>query len=142
MPRARVPRDSAVHHCLEYLGSEHPGFQLEGSARFVVQFEGELSKPVLHVLRLRQLTSMYRLALWSAFPPRYTNTFVWLYTWTVASTLNVVVDSSILFGRKHMISVLAPETVRPNAVHTTTVAPIIFLSCSGDCETTPPASSA
>ena len=36
--RARVPRDVAVQHCLEYFGSEHPDFELEGSARSVVQF--------------------------------------------------------------------------------------------------------
>ena len=41
--RARAPRDAAVHRCLgEYLGSEHPDFELEGSARLVVQFEGIL----------------------------------------------------------------------------------------------------
>ena len=28
--------------CLEYLGSEHPDFELEGGARSVVQFEGIL----------------------------------------------------------------------------------------------------
>ena len=38
--RARAPRDAAVQHCLEYLGSEHPDFELEGSAQSVVQFEG------------------------------------------------------------------------------------------------------
>ena len=40
--RARAPRDAAVQHCLEYLGSEHPYFELERSARSVVQFEGVL----------------------------------------------------------------------------------------------------
>ena len=41
--RARAPRDAAVQHCLEYLGSEHPpDFELEGSARSVVQLEGVL----------------------------------------------------------------------------------------------------
>ena len=40
--RARAPRHAAVQHCLEYLGSEHPDFELEGSARSVVQFEGVL----------------------------------------------------------------------------------------------------
>ena len=39
---ARAPRDAAVHHCLEYLGSWHPDFELEGSARTVIQFEGVL----------------------------------------------------------------------------------------------------
>ena len=29
--RARAPRDAAVR-CTEYLGSEHPDFELEGSA--------------------------------------------------------------------------------------------------------------
>ena len=38
--RARAPRDAAVQHCLEYLGSEHPYFNLERSTRSVVQFEG------------------------------------------------------------------------------------------------------
>ena len=27
--RARAPRDAAVQHCLEYLGSWHPDFELE-----------------------------------------------------------------------------------------------------------------
>ena len=40
--RARVPCDAAVQHCLEHLGSQHPDFELEGSARSVVQFEGVL----------------------------------------------------------------------------------------------------
>ena len=39
---ARAPRDATVQHCLEYLGSEHPDFELEESARSVVQFEGVL----------------------------------------------------------------------------------------------------
>ena len=38
----RDPRDAPVQHCLEYLGSQHPAFELEGSARLVVQFEGVL----------------------------------------------------------------------------------------------------
>ena len=38
--RTRAPRDAAVQHCLEYLGSEHPDFELEGSALSAVQFEG------------------------------------------------------------------------------------------------------
>ena len=40
------------------------------------------------------------------------------------------------FVRKHIIYVLVSDTVRPNAAHTTAITPIIFLSCSGDCETT------
>ena len=38
--RTWAPRDAAVQYCLEYLGFEHPDFELEGSARSVVQFEG------------------------------------------------------------------------------------------------------
>ena len=39
---ARAPRDAAAQHCVDYLGSEHPDFELEGSARSVAQFEGIL----------------------------------------------------------------------------------------------------
>ena len=42
MTHARAPRDAAVQHCLEYPGSEHPNFELERSARSVVQFESIL----------------------------------------------------------------------------------------------------
>ena len=37
--RARAPRDAVAQHCLEYLGSEHPDFELEWSAWSVVRFE-------------------------------------------------------------------------------------------------------
>ena len=40
--RARAPRDATVQHCVEYLGSYHPDFELGGSAWSVVQFEGVL----------------------------------------------------------------------------------------------------
>ena len=40
--RARAPRDAAVQHCLEYLRSEHPDFELERSAQSVIQVEGIL----------------------------------------------------------------------------------------------------
>ena len=93
-----------------------------------------------HALRMRRSTSMDRSALWLTFPPRYTNSFVWLFTWPAASTLNVAVDSGIPFARKDMVSVLAYDAVRPNAAHTTTITSIIFLSCSGDLETTPASS--
>ena len=33
--RARASRDAAVQHCLEYLGSEHPDFELEGSVTVI-----------------------------------------------------------------------------------------------------------
>ena len=91
-------------------------------------------------LLMRRSTSKNRSTLWLTFPPRYTNLFVWLYTWSAVSMLNVAVDSGVPFARKHMISVLASDTARPNAAHTTTITPIIFLSCSGACETTPASS--
>ena len=47
--RARAPRGAAVQHCLEYLGSEHPDFELEGSARSVVQFESVLPEAAPYV---------------------------------------------------------------------------------------------
>ena len=93
-----------------------------------------------HALRMRRSTSMDRSVLWLTFPPRY-NSFVWLYTWPAASTLNMAVDSGVPFAHKHMISVLASDTVRRNTAHTTTITPIIFLSCSGDCKMTPASSS-
>ena len=34
--RARAPRDAAAQHCLEYLDSKYPDFELEGSTRSVV----------------------------------------------------------------------------------------------------------
>ena len=68
---------------------------------------------------MRRSTSMDRSALWLTFPPRYTNSFVWLCTWPAASTLNVAVNSDIPFARKHIISVLASDTMRPNAYRRT-----------------------
>ena len=40
--RARASRDAAVQHSLEYLGTEHPDFELAGSTRSTVQFEAVL----------------------------------------------------------------------------------------------------
>ena len=42
--RAWAPRDAAVQHCFEHLGSEHPDIELEESAQSFVQFEGALPK--------------------------------------------------------------------------------------------------
>ena len=49
------------------------------------------------------------------------NSPVWLYTWPAVSTLNMALDSSIPLVRKHMILILAFDTVRPNTAHTTTM---------------------
>ena len=91
-------------------------------------------------LRVRWSTSMNRSVLWLTAPPSYTNAFVWLCTWPAASTLKRAVVFGIPIVRKHMISVLASNTVRLNAEHTTTTTSILFLSCSGNCETTPASS--
>ena len=42
--RARALHDSAEQHHLEYVSSLHAEFELEGSARSVVYFEGVLSE--------------------------------------------------------------------------------------------------
>ena len=116
--RARAPRDAAIQHCLEYLDSGHPDLSswrtLGRSYCSRVYF-----RKLHHELGIRRLTSMDRSVLWWTVPPRYTNSFVWLYNWPAASTLNVAVGSEILFVCKHMISVLTSETVRPNTAHTT-----------------------
>ena len=130
-----------LHHALRMRRST----SMDRSALWILSSRGALDRPyssrvyfrkLHHALRMRRSTSMNRSALWLTFPPRYTNSFVWLYTWPATSTLNVAVDSGIGFARKHMISVLATYTLRPNAAHTTTITPIIFLSFSGDSETT------
>ena len=56
------------------------------------------------------------------------NTFVCLHTRLAASTLNMAVESGIPFVRKHSISALIFDTVRPNATHTPTITPIIKYS--------------
>ena len=65
-------------------------------------------------------------------PPEVYKLILWFYTWPAASPLNMAVDPGIRFVRKQIISVLASDTVKPNAAHTTTITPIIFLSYSGD----------
>ena len=136
MARARAPCDAAVHHCLEYLGSEYPDFELEGSARSVVQFEGVLPEAAPCVA-YAPVDLDGKVGIVVDASPEVYNSFVWLYTWPAASTLNMSMDSGIPFARKHIISVLASNAVRPDATHTTTITPIIFPKYSGDLETTP-----
>ena len=137
--RARAPRDAAVQHCLEYLGSKHPYFELEGSARSVLWFEGVLPEaaPCVAYAPVDLDGSVGIVVDVSREVYKLVRQVVHL---AAASTLNVAVDSGIPFARKHMISVLASDTARPNAAHTTTITSIIFLNCSGDCETTPASS--
>ena len=56
--RAWAPRDAAVQHCLEYFDSDHPDFELEGSARSVVQFESVLPEAAPHALHMCRSISM------------------------------------------------------------------------------------
>ena len=53
---------------------------------------------------------------------------------------DVTGEYGITFVRKYIISVLVSDTVRLNAVYTTATTLIIFLSYSGNCETTPASS--
>ena len=46
MENARATRDAAVQQCVEYIDSELPDFELEGSTRSVVRFEGVLPEVV------------------------------------------------------------------------------------------------
>ena len=96
-----------------------------------------------HALRMRRSTLMDRGRHWGVvvnIPPEVKEPVRCLYARSVASTLNMAVASRIPFVRKHMMLVLASDTVRPNTAHTATITTIIFLSCSGDCKTTPASS--
>ena len=84
---ARAPRDAAAQQRLEYLGSYHPGFELEGSARLVDGSRVFFQK-LHHTLLIRRTTSRDRSRLWLTFPSKCTNSFVWFYTWPAASALN------------------------------------------------------
>ena len=134
--RAGASRDAAVQHSLEYPGSEHLEFELEGGARSVVEFEGVLPEAAPCVAyALVDLDGQVGTVV--DVPPRYTASLVWLFTWSAASTLIMAVDSVIPLVCKDIISVLDSDTLRLNVVHMTTITPIIFLSFSGDTETTP-----
>lgn len=61
-----------------------------------------------------------------------------LDTWPVAWTLNSIIGGS--FPCRHMGSVLASDTVRPNAVHIFTIASIIFSILPGDYDRMPASS--
>ena len=109
---AQAPCDAAVQHCLEYLGSEHPDFDLEGSARSVVQFEGVLPEAAPCV----------------AYAP-------------IDLDLQVGIVVDVLPEVYELLRLVVRLARCLYAAHTTTIAPIIFLGCSDDCETTPASSS-
>ena len=50
---------------------------------------------------------------------------------------DTALDSSILFVRKLMTSLLDSDTMRPNAEHTIAITPILFPSFWGGSETIP-----
>ena len=106
---------------------------LEGSARSVVQFEGVLPGAAPCVVYAPvDLDGQVGIVV---DVPLEVHKLVRLVVHLVRCLM--AVDSGIPFARKHMISVLAADTVRPKAAHTTTITPIIFLTCSSNCETTP-----
>ena len=51
-------------------------------------------------------------------PPKYTNSRVCLYTWPAAVTVNGTFEA--YFVCRHIVFMLASETVRPNAAHAVT----------------------
>ena len=71
-------------------------------------------------------------------PPKYTNPTVRFYTWPAAATVNGTCHPP--FVCRHMISVLAPDTTRPNAAHAVTITVIIFSNLSGDRDIMPASS--
>ena len=95
LARARAPRDAVVQYCLEYLGSSHPNFELEGSARSVVH-EGVLPEAAPCVA-YAPVDLDGQVGIVVDITPRYTDLFVSLLTWPTASTLNMTVDSDIPF---------------------------------------------
>ena len=137
--RARALRDAAVQYCLEYLGAERPDFELERSARSALQFAGVFPEAALSGA-YAPVDLDGQVSVVVVVPPEVSELVRLVEIWSAASTLKMAVDSGIPFVPKHMIPVLASDTVRPNAAHTTTITPIIFLSCSDICETTPASS--
>ena len=116
--RTRAPREAAIPHCLEYVGSKHLGFELGGSARSVVQFEGVLPEAAICVA-YASVDRDGQVDIGVDFPPpRCMISFVWSHSWPAASTLNIAVDSSIPFVRQYMTSVLNSDAMRPSAAHT------------------------
>ena len=120
--RAWAPRNAAVQLCLEYLGSSHPEFELKGSARAVVQFEGVLPEAETCVA-YATIDLDGQAAVMVDVPPDVYELVRLVLTWPAASTLNMVMASGIRFVHKHMISVFASDTVRLDAAHTTMITP-------------------
>ena len=136
---AWAPRDAAFQHCLEYLSSEHPDSELEGSARSVGQFEGILLEAALYVAYVPvDLDGQVKIVV-DVPPDVYELVRLVVH---LARCLYAECGDGLRhpFRTKHMILLLASDTVSPNAAHTTTIKPVIFLRCSGNCETTPASS--
>ena len=75
---SRAPRDAVVQRCLQYPCFQHPDFELEGSARSAVQFEGVISEDAPCVACAP--ADLDGQAVVDA-PPEAQNSFVWLYTY-------------------------------------------------------------
>ena len=116
--RARAPCDAAVKYCLEYIGPKHLEFELEGRTRSVVQFEGLLPEAAPCVAYAPVNLDGQVGVVVDTPPEVYELVRLFVH---LARCLYAEYDNP--FVRKCMISVLASDTVRPNAAHTITITP-------------------
>ena len=139
VPHARAPRDAAVQQCRRYFCFLHPDLEFEGRARSVVQSEGiapeaapcvtdapvDLGGHIGVVVDIpRVIYELVRLVVYLA---RY------LYAEYGGGLRHPLHAYTHDLSRRLQYS-------RLNAAHTTTITSNIFLTCSGDCETTPASS--
>ena len=134
---AWAPRDVVVQHHLKFLSSWHPDLELEGSAVGRSYSSRAYFRKLHHALRNAPVHLGGQLDIIVVDVPPELCELVHLVVHLVGSLYAEYGGglSGIPFVRQHMISVLASDTVRPNAAHTTTITPFIILGYSGDCET-------
>lgn len=106
--RAWAPCDKAIQHCLKNFGFQHADLQLNGMTWSVVQFEGVVFAPVDFDKQVGVVVKVH---------PWYTKSCGCLCASPVASPLNVAEASETPVDHKYVISILACQTVRPNAAH-------------------------
>ena len=118
---------------------QHPDLELEGGARSVVQFEGILPEAAPGVAYAPVDLDGHIGVVVDVPPEVYEIVNLLVY---LAGSLDAECGGGIRYPpcAQTLISVLASETVRPNVTHTAMITTIIFLSCSGDFETTPASS--
>lgn len=131
--RARTLREAALKDFLEHFDFQRPDLELEGCARSDAQFKAVLPEAVPQLAYVPDNFDG-QVGVMVDVPPEVSEV---VHTWPAASMLNVAAVSGNPLFRKHTISFLASETLRPNAAHAVTITTIIFLSCSGACKTSP-----